>query len=215
MPPNFFKLINSNNMPCALTQNYTLDCKDSLGGITEVYFIAEGDVTSTTEASGVITALVKASGKKFYKYELVKGTSQLVENVNANVQNGTIVVFEGEELAAGMLLNVKGEEGIVPAPDGVHETTTGLLVTTKDGVVEMIETKEETAVEEVEVEVENQFASVEQFDALRAANEELAAKMRAVLCCRLATILQRHLPFWTYQILTYQKLVKVTEQVAM
>ncbi len=43
-------------MPCALTQNYTLDCKDSLGGITEVYFIAEGDVTSTTEASGVITS---------------------------------------------------------------------------------------------------------------------------------------------------------------
>ncbi len=85
--------------------------------------------------------------------------------------DGTIVVFEGEELAAGMLLNVKGEEGIVPAPDGVHETTTGLLVTTKDGVVEMIETKEAEA--EVEVEVENQFASLEQFDALRAANEEL------------------------------------------
>ena len=83
-------------MPCALTQNYSLDCKDSLGGITEVYFIAENDVTSTTEASGVITALVKASGKRFYKYELVKGTSQLVENVNANVQNGT--VFYAPEL---------------------------------------------------------------------------------------------------------------------
>lgn len=90
--------------------------------------------------------------------------------------DGTIVVFEGEELAAGMLLNVKGEEGIVPAPDGVHETTTGLLVTTKDGVVEMIETKEAEA-EVAEVEVENQFASLEQFDALRAANEELAAKI--------------------------------------
>ena len=90
--------------------------------------------------------------------------------------DGTIVVFEGEELAAGMLLNVKGEEGIVPAPDGVHETTNGLLVTTKDGVVEMIETKEAEA-EVAEVEVENQFASVEQFDALRAANEELAAKI--------------------------------------
>lgn len=77
-------------MACALTQNYTLDCKDSLGGITEVYFAAAGDITSTTEASGVITAIVKAAGKKFYKYELVKGTSQLVENVNANVQNGTI-----------------------------------------------------------------------------------------------------------------------------
>jgi len=90
--------------------------------------------------------------------------------------DGTIVVFEGEELAAGMLLNVKGEEGIVPAPDGVHETTTGLLVTTKDGVVEMIETKEAEA-EVAEVEVENQFASLEQFDALRAANEELAGKI--------------------------------------
>ena len=77
-------------MACALTQNYTLDCKDSLGGITEVYFAASADITSTTEASGVITALVKAAGKKFFKYELVKGTSQLVENVNANVQNGTI-----------------------------------------------------------------------------------------------------------------------------
>jgi hypothetical protein len=83
-------------MPCALTQNYSLDCKDSLGGITEVYFIAAADVTSTTEASGVITALVKATGKKFYKYELVRGTSQFVENVNANIQNGT--VFYAPEL---------------------------------------------------------------------------------------------------------------------
>ena len=83
-------------MACALTQNYTLDCKDSLGGITEVYFAASADITSTTEASGVITALVKAAGKKFYKYELVKGTSQIVENINANVQNGT--VFYAPEL---------------------------------------------------------------------------------------------------------------------
>jgi hypothetical protein len=83
-------------MACALTQNYTLDCKDSLGGITEVYFITAADVTSTTEASGVITALVKATGKKFYKYELVRGTSQFVENVNANIQNGT--VFYAPEL---------------------------------------------------------------------------------------------------------------------
>ena len=81
-------------MACALTQNYTLDCKDSLGGITEVYFMAAGDVTSTTEASGVITALVKASGKRFYKYELVKGTSQLVENViAAEIFNLILVEF--------------------------------------------------------------------------------------------------------------------------
>ena len=77
-------------MACALTQGYTLDCRDSLGGITEVYFIASSDVSSTTEVSGVITALTKAVGKRFYKYELTKGTSMLTENVASNVQNGTL-----------------------------------------------------------------------------------------------------------------------------
>ena len=77
-------------MACALTQGYTLDCRDSLAGITEVYFIASSDITSSTEASGVITALVKATGKRFYKYELTKGTSMFTENVASNVQNGTL-----------------------------------------------------------------------------------------------------------------------------
>ena len=77
-------------MACALTQGYTLDCRDSLGGIVEVYFTEAANVTTTTEASGVITALVKATGKKFYKYELTKGTSMFTENVASNVQNGTL-----------------------------------------------------------------------------------------------------------------------------
>ena len=84
-------------MACALTQGYSLDCRDSLGGITEVYFIEKGNVASTTEASGVITAITKGSGKVFRKYELVPGTSSLTENINANVQNGT--VFYAQELS--------------------------------------------------------------------------------------------------------------------
>ncbi len=55
-------------MACALTQGYTLDCRDSLGGITEVYFIEAGNVSSITEASGVVSAIVKGSGKVFRKY---------------------------------------------------------------------------------------------------------------------------------------------------
>lgn len=88
--------------------------------------------------------------------------------------DGTIVVFDGETLNVGSMLSVKSEEGVIPAPDGVHETTDGQLITTKDGVVELIEQKT-MPVEEVEV--ENNFASVEQFDALRIQNEELAAKI--------------------------------------
>jgi hypothetical protein len=84
-------------MACALTQGYALDCRDSLGGITEVYFIEKGNVTSTTQASGVISAIVKGSSKVFRKYELVPGTSSLTENINASVQNGT--VFYAQELS--------------------------------------------------------------------------------------------------------------------
>jgi len=84
-------------MPCALTRGYTLDCRDSLGGITEVYFIESGNVSSVTEASGVVTSILKGIGKLFRKYELVPGTSSLTENINANVQNGT--VFYSQELS--------------------------------------------------------------------------------------------------------------------
>ena len=59
-------------MSCALTSGYSLDCKDSSGGITEVYFIEKANVSSVATASGVVTALTKAAGKRFWKYELPK-----------------------------------------------------------------------------------------------------------------------------------------------
>ena len=84
-------------MACALTQGYSLDCRDSLGGITEVYFIEKGNVSAITVASGSVSAITKVAGKRFYKYELVPGTASLTENINANVQNGT--VFYAQELS--------------------------------------------------------------------------------------------------------------------
>lgn len=84
-------------MACALTQGYAIDCRDSLGGITEVYFIEKANVTITAPTSGSITAITKVAGKKFYKYELVPGTASLTENITANVQNGT--VFYAQDLS--------------------------------------------------------------------------------------------------------------------
>lgn len=83
-------------MACALTQGYTLDCKDSLGGIKAAWFISHADVTAVTEASGVVSAITKAAGKVFYKYQLVRNTSSMTENVTASVENGT--VFYAQEL---------------------------------------------------------------------------------------------------------------------
>lgn len=83
-------------MTCALTSNYTLDCRDSVGGLVEIYFIEAGNVSSITEASGNVTTITKASGKVFRKYEQDQDTAFFVENLNSNVQNGSL--FYQQEL---------------------------------------------------------------------------------------------------------------------
>lgn len=77
-------------MPCALTQGYNLDCRDSIGGVKEVYFMELGNLSSFTEASGVVTAITKASGKKFYKYNLVKQTAMFEDTLTVSEENGTV-----------------------------------------------------------------------------------------------------------------------------
>ncbi len=84
-------------MACALTQGYTLDCRESLGGIKAVWLIAHANVSSVTEASGIVSAITKAAGKVFYKYELVKNTGALTETITASVENGT--VFYAQEMS--------------------------------------------------------------------------------------------------------------------
>lgn len=83
-------------MACSLTSGYALDCKDSSGGIVEIYFMEKANATTISEASGVVTGITKATGKRFYKYELPKETGSLTETINGNVQNGTI--FYSSEL---------------------------------------------------------------------------------------------------------------------
>ena len=83
-------------MACALTQGYALDCKDSAGGIVEIYFIEKANLSTVTEASGVVTAITKASGKRFWKWELPKNTGSLNETITGSIENGT--VFYASEL---------------------------------------------------------------------------------------------------------------------
>jgi hypothetical protein len=78
-------------MACALTSGFSLaGCKDGIGGLSNVYFIEKGNVTSYTKASGVVTALVKATGKIFYKYELKRETANVEETIESNQQNDTV-----------------------------------------------------------------------------------------------------------------------------
>lgn len=83
-------------MACNLTQNMTIDCRDSVGGAKEILFIEFDNVTSITEASGVVTTITVATGKQFRRYQVPKETSFFTEALNSSVPNGTI--FYQQEL---------------------------------------------------------------------------------------------------------------------
>ena len=75
---------------CALTQGYSLDCRDSIGGVKEFHVIEFDNVTTITAAAGVITGITKATGKRFWKYALIKQTGMAEELIEANEENGTV-----------------------------------------------------------------------------------------------------------------------------
>ena len=82
-----------------------------------------------------------------------------VKMVEAELIDGTLVEVEGEELVVGAKLMVKTEEGLVVPPDADHETKSGMLITTKDGII--TEIKEKVMEEELETEVSvEEMASV-------------------------------------------------------
>lgn len=80
-------------MSCLITDGFTLDCNDSVGGIDEVY-IANGPITSITASSGNITAMMSGtasiSSASFFKFELPKQTASFTETVNVSQENGTL-----------------------------------------------------------------------------------------------------------------------------
>lgn len=102
-----------------------------------------------------------------------------VEMATATLVDGTIVEWEGE-LAVGTAIFVQTGEGLIPAPDAVHEVEGGLLVTTEGGVVtEIVEPTEEVEIE-VEAEVAAEFASLESFNELANKFVEALARVEAL-----------------------------------
>jgi hypothetical protein len=83
-------------------------------------------------------------------------TTEVTEEkfADAELVDGTSVMTEGE-LVEGAVLYVVTEEGNVLAPEGMHETTTGLIITVgAEGVIVSIEEKAAEEAPSVDVEVE-------------------------------------------------------------
>jgi len=79
-------------MACNIVQGNEIDCRDSVGGVLEVYLSEFDNVTQAaiTASSGVITAATCASGKRFFTYKLEKENASLVSKEMISVENGTL-----------------------------------------------------------------------------------------------------------------------------
>ena len=55
-----------------------------------MYLIPLNDVNSYATASGVVTGITKATGKKFYKFQQLQGTANATDVPTGSDENGTI-----------------------------------------------------------------------------------------------------------------------------
>ena len=85
-------------MACNLSAGRNEVCKDSIGGLSGVYFLNFTTGSFTKNGAGEVTAF--PSGSTVYYYQL-KGTSAYTETVNTSRENGT--TFFSQEL----VLNLK------------------------------------------------------------------------------------------------------------
>lgn len=74
---------------CDITSGFTLSCRDSIGGIKNIYILS-GSVDSVTGSgsTGLISA-ISGSGT-FYKFELTRQTGDFTETINGSTENGTV-----------------------------------------------------------------------------------------------------------------------------
>lgn len=83
-------------MACDISAGRALPCKDSVGGLKNVYFANYGTVSTTLGADDSI-ASTEFTGDTFYQYEL-KGTSSLTQNIQSSRENGTTAFEQVLEL---------------------------------------------------------------------------------------------------------------------
>jgi hypothetical protein len=84
-------------MPCNLSAGRNEVCKDSIGGLSGVYFLNFTTGSFTKNGAGEVTAF--PSGSTVYYYQL-KGTSAYTETVNTSRENGT--TFFSQELTLNL-----------------------------------------------------------------------------------------------------------------
>ena len=81
-------------MGCAKTiSGMGLDCRESVGGIKEVYILGDRSEVTVTVAQDAITGIALTAGSdKFLPYKFRKQTGSMVSTINTSEENGTTFV---------------------------------------------------------------------------------------------------------------------------
>lgn len=81
-------------MGCAKTlSGMDLDCRESVGGIKEVYILGDRSEATVTVANDAITGITLDAGSdKFKPYKFRKQTGSMVSTINTSEENGTTFV---------------------------------------------------------------------------------------------------------------------------
>jgi hypothetical protein len=96
-------------MSCVLTQGLPLDCRDSIGGAKSIYVLEHGNISSTV-TSGVITAMTKTTGKRFWKYEMPREVANGKSTIQADEKNGSLFFNHEVSLAINKLSSLVRNE---------------------------------------------------------------------------------------------------------
>jgi len=73
---------------CFVTSNICKGCRDTVGGVKQVYIIA-GSVTGTTENADQEIVTVGGTGTT-YTFQVEKNTSSFTETITPSLENGTV-----------------------------------------------------------------------------------------------------------------------------
>lgn len=77
---------------CAIINGNEIDCRDSIGGIEEIYVTEFHNKSTLTETSGVVTAHTLLSGKRYWTFQVRPGDAEFIENGQGSIENGTSFV---------------------------------------------------------------------------------------------------------------------------
>ena len=81
-------------MPCNLTKGKDLTCRDTTGGVKNMYFTNYDATLNTTVTRSATGAITDYAAITFYKYVMPRGTSGFDQTINTSLENGT-TFYEG------------------------------------------------------------------------------------------------------------------------